>query len=122
MTTPYRKPPHLCITRFCRHPRGVKTGGLCSKCKMRAWRKANPVHAILSNLRSRAKRKEVPFNLTLEWLTGLLVLNEYDSSLHHIDRKITWLGYTIGNLQILPISENIAKGNRERHGQAQIPF
>lgn len=122
MTTRYRKPVHLCITRFCRHPRGVKTGNLCSKCKMRAWRKANPIHAVLSNLRSRAKRKGIPFDLTLDWLNGFLTTMCYDSSEHHIDRKITWLGYTMGNLQILPISENIAKGNRERRGQAQIPF
>lgn len=121
MTTQYQKPSHLCATRFCRHPRGVKNL-LCSRCKMRQWRAANPIHATLTHLRRRAKDKKVPFDLTLPWLTAFLTETGYDSSIHHIDRKLPWLGYTMGNLQILDSSENIAKGNRERHGQAQIPF
>jgi len=84
---------------------------------MRRWRAANPVGAILAQLRRRAKDKKIPFDLTLEWLKEFLATNKYDSSIHHIDRIKTWLGYTMGNLQVLVASENIAKGNRERYGK-----
>lgn len=118
----YRKPPHLCVTKFCRRKKAPKHGNICGRCSMHQWRAANPMKHRLAVLRHRARRKKVPFDLTMEWLTDFLTENAYDSSLHHIDRKIPWLGYTIGNLQILDGSENIAKGNRERYGQAQVPF
>lgn len=73
-------------------------------------------------LRDRAQRKKVPFDLTVEWLERFLVLYDYDPKEHHIDRIRTWLGYVMGNLQILPMSENIAKGNRERYGKMSLPF
>lgn len=28
---------------------------------------------------------------------------------------------SVANIQVLPMSENIAKGNRERYGQLEIP-
>jgi len=116
MTTPRRR-PDKCLTKFCRNPRAKKDGGFCSKCKKRQWRTANPVKAKLCILRDRAKRKKVPFDLTEEWLTEFLIKNKYNSLEHHIDRIKTWLGYTMDNLQVLPMSENIAKGNRERYGK-----
>lgn len=116
MTT-YRKPSAKCVTKFCRGTGHPKRAGLCSKCSMRKWRASHPVGATLAMLRRRSKDKKIPFDLTLEWLTEFLTTNKYDSSIHHIDRIKTWLGYTMGNLQILPMSENIAKGNRERYGK-----
>lgn len=115
--TLHRKPPDKCITKFCRKSRSSEHGGLCSKCALRQWRADNPIPAKLASLRDRAKRKNVPFDLTLPWLTEFLTTNGYDSSIHHIDRIKTWLGYTMGNLQVLTMSENIAKGNRERYGK-----
>lgn len=82
---------------------------------MRQWRAANPMKHRLAVLRDRAARKKVPFNLTLKWLTNFLTENAYNPAEHHIDRKQPWLGYTMGNLQVLTIGDNIAKGNRERH-------
>lgn len=88
---------------------------------MRAWRAANPVKAKLAFLRERARERNHPFDLDLPWLTWFLTFNNYDSTLHHIDRVKTWLGYTKGNLQILTSGENIAKGNRERR-MVEEPF
>lgn len=86
---------------------------------MREWRKGNPVKAILHNLRSRAGHKHLTFDLTLEWLTDFLQRTGHDPQLHHIDRISAGKGYVMGNLQVLPIADNIAKGNRERWGQMQ---
>jgi len=112
----YRKPPHKCRTKFCRRPHGAKSP-LCHRCALRRWRTANPMKAKLAILRDRAARKKVPFNLTVGWLTEFLTVNAYDPKEHHIDREKPWLGYVMGNLQILSSGENIAKGNRERHMQ-----
>lgn len=86
---------------------------------MREWRKANPVKAILHQIRSRAGHKHLTFDLTLAWLTDFLQRTGHDPSLHHIDRISAGKGYVMGNLQVLPIADNIAKGNRERWGQLQ---
>lgn len=109
----YRKPFHLCPTKFCRHRRGNKRP-TCSKCSMRAWRERNPVKALLAWLRWRAKVKDVPFDLTLPWFESFLRREGYDRTQHHVDRIRTWEGYTKGNIQLLEGAENIAKGNRER--------
>ena len=109
-----RKPSHLCVTKFCRHPRGAESPK-CSRCAMRQWRMEHPLKAKLAILRDRARRKKVPFDLTLEWLGMFLALNAYDPTEQHIDRVKPWLGYVMGNLQVLPSGENIAKGNRGRH-------
>lgn len=117
----YHKPPHLCATRYCRRRHGAKSPK-CSRCQLRLWRAKFPMKAKLAILRDRAARKRVPFDLTLAWLTEFLAAGGYDSAEHHIDREKPWLGYVMGNLQILSSSENIAKGNRERHGKMELPF
>lgn len=106
-----------CLTKWCRRQvrqKGGKSRGHCSKCSMRQWRAANPLKDRLAHLKDRAARKRVPFDLDLEWLTAFLTDNHYNPTLHHIDRIRTWEGYTKANLQVLLMSENIAKGNRER--------
>lgn len=113
------KPPHKCITPYCRRAKR-KHHPTCSRCSMRIWRAENPDKARLAILRDRAERKKVPFDLTVDWLEGFLDRNEYDPTLHHIDRIRTWEGYVMTNLQVLPCAENIAKGNRERGAQLQL--
>lgn len=113
------KSPILCITKFCRRPRSAKKV-VCSRCHMRAWRKANPIPTLLAQIRWRAKRDKREFNLTIEWFTAFLADRGYDKAEHCIDRISVAKGYTMDNLQVLPIAENIAKGNRERGAQLQI--
>lgn len=116
------KSPHLCPTPYCRRKRRKK-GTLCARCQKRQWRADNPMKARCARLKQRAEEKKVPFDLTPEWLSTFLAENHYDPTLHHIDRIKTWLGYTMGNLQVLDSTENIAKGNRERRGQLELePF
>jgi len=116
----YRKPLHLCPTRWCRNRKAPKRCN-CSKCGMRVWRAANPVKCLLAWLRWTAKKKDVPFNIRLSWFEKFLVSFHYDRTIHHIDRIKTWEGYVEGNLQVLVAAENIAKGNRERHFE-RSPF
>lgn len=116
----YKKRTGICITKYCRKPQSKKGGGFCSRCKMRTWRACQPMKARLAHLRDHANQKGIPFDLDLEWLDGFLTRNGYDPTLHHIDRISALGGYTKGNLQILPSSENVAKGNRERHGHMQL--
>lgn len=76
--------------------------------------------ARLAAIRDRANRKGIPYDLDLDWLDSFLTCNGYDPKTHHIDRISALGGYTKGNLQLLLISDNIAKGNRERHGHMQL--
>jgi len=115
-----KKPKGLCRTKFCRNLSNAAGGHYCSKCKMRVWRACNPLKSILSSLRNRARRKGIPYDLDLDWLDEFLTTHDFNRSLHQIDRICVLGGYTKGNLQLLPYSENIAKGNRERYGQAHL--
>ena len=76
--------------------------------------------ARLAHLRDRAQRKKLPFDLDIFWLVDFLKRSNYNPMIHHIDRICVLGGYTKGNLQILDGADNIAKGNRERHGQAHL--
>lgn len=108
-----------CSTKHCRKKATKNGGGRCSKCKMREWRKANPVKAMRAHLRWRAIKYKMPFDLDLAWLEKFLKENSYDRLYHHIDRISVLGGYTKNNVQVLTSGENIAKGNRERHGQCE---
>lgn len=115
----YKKSPEKCATKFCRNRRAHKHQR-CSKCMMREWRKKHPVAYRLMVLRQRAKRKNLPFDLDRAWLSEFLERTGYDPTLHHIDRICVLGGYTKNNIQVLSISDNTAKGNRERHGHCQM--
>lgn len=93
----------------------------CSKCKMRRWRANNTLPKILADLRWRSTEKQVPFDLTMEYMLTLEGIDDYiakrgvSTTSLHLDRIQTELGYTIGNVRVLLAGKNIAKGNRERH-------
>jgi hypothetical protein len=80
----------------------------------------HPMKARFAMLRDRARRKQIPFDLDLFWLVEWLRQNNYNPLVHHIDRICSLGGYTKGNLQLLDGVDNIAKGNRERYGQAHL--
>ena len=111
-----------CSIKFCRHlvNRKKEKNHKCSKCRSREWRTKNPMKAWLAHIRDRARRKKVPFNLNVVYLTAFVTSQNYNPHLHHLDRIIPPKGYVMGNLQILNIDINISKGNRERNGQYQM--
>lgn len=103
----------LCPVKFCNQPSprsyGVssKTGGICSGCKMRLWRKNNPISNAYSRLRQAAKRRGKDFNLTLsefeDWCFRVNYLQKQEQSPHRVYiRRINLnLGFQEGNLKLV---------------------
>lgn len=123
--------PGVCKTRRCKgKPRDLRTHPNshqhCGSCAKKLWRMRNPVSAAYDNLRASARKRKIPFTLTLsEWRDFILPTRYMDESgcerfRLHVDRLDVTRGYEKGNLQILTCSENVAKGNRERHVAEKI--
>lgn len=117
---PEKRRAGLCIVRSCRRP-AAKKSPLCSCHKMRIWRAENPLRAAFSNLRTNARKRGVVFALTLAEFEGFCERTGYleragreQRSDLQIDRIDHTQGYTLGNLQVLTLTENAAKGNQER--------
>lgn len=110
------KSPLLCTVRFCRNPRHQRRT-IRAKHIMREWRATRPLSELLNTIRNRAKKKNISFSLTLTEFTEFCTTNGHDPRRHHIDRINPTQGYHVWNIQVLGCSENIAKGNRERHSE-----
>lgn len=132
-----------CKTKFCRNYARVeyrfdrRTGkrrmshhGTCTKCQAAQWRENNPAAYAYKNLKHSAKGRRIPFTLTFEEFVVLCEETHYlahkgtSSECLHVDRIDASRGYEAGNVQVITCSENVGKGNRERHlpdyVQAQI--
>jgi hypothetical protein len=104
-----------CWSKFCR---GKRHGGrrVCWKCHMRVDRLNNPLRASFATLRTNARRRGKPFDLTLEQYRQFVEEHGYleGRGTHvgalHIDRKDPLKGYTIDNITVLTCTENSAKG------------
>lgn len=116
----YKKPAHLCCEPRCRNPR-KKDRKRCSKHHQQRFKEKHPERYAYANLRGRANQKKVPFTLTFLQFTQLpgfaqwMELKGTARGALHLDRINACLGYELGNVRVLAQSENIAKGNRERH-------
>jgi hypothetical protein len=107
-----------CQTKYCRNYKAVGKN-FCPKCRIRKWRLRYPLHALYFNIKHRAKFRHRHFDLTLCDFIDFCIANRW-TGFCHIDRISAAKGYTLDNIQILSSSCNIAKGNRERHGQLQL--
>jgi hypothetical protein len=117
--------PGLCLVFGCRKKHvSEKHGGklhLCPRHRQERWRKLNPKQAAFATLRDHARGRKIPFTLTLErfiQITDAAGFWDQDPASHgdrlSIDREIASLGYTDSNVQVLTVSENVVKGNKER--------
>lgn len=112
---------HLCPVFGCRHRRnGHKT--LCAKHYMRWWRHCNPEKASYATLRDHAKGRRLAFTISFDYWLGLTDAFAYfeqsadcRGDVLSIDRREASKGYEPGNLRVVSISINSAKGNRERY-------
>ncbi len=108
--------PLKCAVKFCRNQRQHQRL-LCAKHRMQQWRRNNPITEILNTIRARAKKKRIACSLTLQQFKQFCQEHRYTPGVHHIDRIDPTDGYHLHNIQVLGGSENIAKGNRERHSE-----
>lgn len=101
----------------CGNPTKEKT---CSGCRKKRWRKAHEVEAAYEALKFNARRRKIPFALSLEefeiWcgLTGYLELRGVTGKDMTIDRDDPTVGYTYANMRMLTKADNVAKANREK--------
>lgn len=109
-----------CITAWCRNIRARKTNGYylkrCWKCLSRRFKEAHPWTYSLNIIRLSAKRRKLPFTLTVEsfkaWCeqTGYLQRKGNKPESMTVDR-IDWNeGYHIWNIQPLTHKENSEQG------------
>lgn len=114
-----RRVVQTCSVFHCRRVVASGTGGrACSHCKMTRWRINNPEQTAYCNVRDRARRKKIPFLITLEEFVEFLHVagdgylegrGKYVGCLH-LDRIDPTKGYEVGNLQVLSAEENSRKG------------
>lgn len=111
-------------SRRCKNPNCKNEAApnrlVCHPCKYQAEKARDSQRTAYHRLKSRAKERNIFFDLTLEEFrefcieTDILAKRGRKSSSWTIDRIIEELGYTKGNLQKLTNAENVAKENRRR--------
>lgn len=90
-------------------------GKMCSTCRARKSRLADPVRYAFNNLKNRAKQRNVIFTITLEdfrkWCRKIKYIGfaGRSSESYTIDRRYNDLGYHIDNIQVLTKVDNIKK-------------
>jgi len=93
----------------------VTQGRICNTCKMKKYRKNNPIKAAYFNLRCNAKRRGKKFDLSFEEFKTFAIETKYYkkkgifSTSLHIDRIDETKGYSIDNIQTLTNSANVKK-------------
>lgn len=104
-----------CLVDRCGRRPSSRKDRICSRCKMRRWRLNNPMQASFNWLRSSAKKRHIVFELTFAefsaWALETGYLDKRGKTINdfHCDRIDPEQGYKIGNLQLLPASENVRK-------------
>lgn len=113
----------LCCVRGCRHKFRLSHPSLrlCHRHYQERWRSRNPKQAAFRALKDHAVARRIPFTLTLQTFLRITEAAGYwsqDPASHgdrlSIDRIDVTLGYADDNVQVLTVSENVIKGNRER--------
>lgn len=116
----------LCCVKGCRGPatsRKKKLGDLwfCARHWQQRWRANNPKNAAYRALKDHAKARGIEFRLTPDFFFGMWECAahfdmdaESRGEMISIDRKNPVKGYVPGNVRVVTISENAAKGAREK--------
>ena len=111
-----------CRVKFCMNTRKRTTGGLCEKHSKQLWRAENPKKYAYNNLRDSARQRKIQFSISYDYFCGLadafgyfIVESDNHGDKPSIDRRDATKGYVEGNLRVITVSENVIKGNKERH-------
>ena len=111
-----------CKVKYCgKEPKRIK-GGLCEKHSKQLWRHNNPKKYAYNNLKDSARQRKLEFKMSFDYFRGLAdSLGYFDKvcqergEIATIDRVDATKGYVEGNLQVISLSENVIKGNKERY-------
>jgi hypothetical protein len=120
------KPAKICKVAYCPNKLRAGYATLCQRHKMQLWRARNPMRSAFANLRASAHKRKLEFGLSFEEFNNLVNGTRYiedrgnNAGCYHIDRINPCAGYVAGNIQILTIEENTAKGNVERRNAEYI--
>lgn len=111
--------PGLCWVKHCRNSR-KHDRCLCNKHNMQRWRAKRECPAAYHTLKHHAKARRIKFTITVDYFRGLtdaycFFKQDDPDEILTIDRVEAHKGYEPGNLRVVSISINIAKGNRERY-------
>ena len=107
-----------CLTKNCLG-NATKHRRVCSKCRSAMDAENNPLTYSYRKWKSNAKRRGIPFDVTLEQYkefcnrTGYLVGRGMGANHLTIDRIVNHLGYTYSNIECVTKSENV---KRQRKG------
>lgn len=87
---------------------------------MRKWRANNPLLATYTIVKGNAKRRNIPFYITLEdfgqlcKITNYLELKGRNATDLSLDRIVDEAGYVMGNVRVITVSENTKKRNARK--------
>lgn len=104
--------PRIC--KSCTN-KAIKHRLECWACRAARYRAMYPLKYAFWDLRTNSKRRGVPFHLTLEQFKNFCEKFEYmtkqgrTKQCYSIDRIKIDVGYEIGNLKMIPVSENSSK-------------
>jgi len=112
MTLKQNIQPGVCAAKFCRNKTPFT---LCSTCRSKKAREKDPVKYAFNALKNNAKRRNIPFTITLEQFREWCVKVQYigfkgrSANSYTIDRRYNDIGYHIDNIQVMTKSDNIKK-------------
>ena len=115
--------PGFCRVKGCRKDGHSAKFGLCHGHYQHAWRLCNEKASVYATLRDHARQRGIAFLLSKDYFDGLCDAygffearkgDKHGDTLS-LDRVNCDLPYQPGNVRIVSVSANVAKGNRERH-------
>lgn len=109
--------PGCCKVKGCRGrtKSGTSNGQFCRRCREHRYKLTHPYAYSLNKLRNNAKRRGIPFDLSLEeWimfcdLTGYVDAHGRGAEDLSVDREKDELGYTLSNIRAVTVSVNSRK-------------
>lgn len=142
-----RNKEEKCVTKYCRNRRALKytyyrsaSGTVikyehflkhCWKCRARWLKKHHPVTYVLNMIRHSARKRKLPFTLTIEEFAGFCKRTQYLERRGNkpgcltLDRIDMNEGYHLWNLQVMDFEDNSDQGAdntpRAERGCAQVP-
>lgn len=111
-----KKKGDFCCAYGCSNKPIKKKGGLCHKHYRRKRREEDPVGVRYNNFKGNAKKRNIPFDITLDEFrsfcqkTGYIITKGKRGQNATIDRINNSKGYTIDNIQLLTNRQNASKG------------